>query len=258
MLTTEIGPFLASYGDSIENYNSFIANSVKSAGLFTGEGVLTSILAAQSYLYFKYDKQIPYISNISCTATRYNDNFGINPRWGIKIAEPGSARAKECEGSHVGFDCASLVGWAIHNGGFKAENTAGSYVGRNKAEQKSICIGWNDEKKCNKVKGRDAAYDIYDQLEIGDIIYSNQHVMMYLGHLTIDGEKAIYVIEGATPAGMKTWTYKELYNDGNKYVYYAINKMNRYYSNPKNRACIKGVTVPKEYKNHASDFRVDC
>ena len=65
LLTTNLTSFLANKGDSINNYNDFIAWSVRSAGLFTKEGVITAGIAGANYLYIKYGVGIPYVSDIT-------------------------------------------------------------------------------------------------------------------------------------------------------------------------------------------------
>ncbi len=231
----------------LNEYNEFIANSVKSAGLFTNEGVVTAGAAAIFYLYVKYNTQIPYNCNISCAGTRYNVYFGINPKLGNFIAQPGSAKAKECKGTNNGFDCQSYVGWSIHNGGFKAHNTAGSYHG----DYATYCRG----NSCSKV----AAFDMYKSLEPGDIIYSDAHKMLVAGHF--DG--GLYVFEAASPVGISKFTYEQLYSGGNPKAYTSAMRMRKYYSNPQNYACLqdgngKIVPVPEAWKDKASLFRTDC
>ena len=234
--------------EELAEYNEFIANSVKSAGLFTSEGVATAGAAAIWYLYAKYNTQIPYNSNVSCASTRYNEYFGINPRIGSFIASPGSSRAKECKGTNNGLDCQSFVGWSIHNGGFKAENTAGSYKG----DYVTYCKG-------SYCSNKAAAIEMYQSLEVGDIIYCNAHKMLVAGHF--DG--GLYVFESASPVGISKFTYDQLYKNGDAGAYTSAMKMAKYYSNPQNYACLqdsKGniVPIPSAWESYSSLFRDNC
>ncbi len=261
-LYTKLDSYLFGETDSIENMDSFIFNSVKSAGLFTKEGVVTAGIAGPNYLLYKHGINIPYISNHQCFSQRYNVYFGSNPNWGKPITMgnlSSSAQAEAnkvglktfCKGDHGGLDCASFVGWSIHNGGFKAENTAGSYVGTNKASQIKVCASY-DGKKCIKLKSKDVAFEMYAKAQMGDQISNNAHVMLIIGTFN----NGIYVYEGTTPVGMAKYTYDWLY----KNEYYALTQMEGYYSHSSNYACNKNssgkaITIPKEWSDKASLFR---
>ena len=254
-LTIELSKYLAEKNDSIDNFNDFIFQSVKSAGIFTKDGVATAAAASIYYLYAKYNIQVPYISNVSCATTRYLVEFGANPDWGKFIASPNSERATYCKGTNLGLDCQSFVGWAIHNGGFKAENTAGSYSGT----YKTYCRGNN----CNY---KSEAYQMYDSLTIGDIIYSDAHKMLVIGHYdeNNDGKNdGMYVFEQASPLGISKFSYEWLYSNGNTGAYKEAMLMEKYYSNRENYACLKGnngqsVNIPNLWYEYSSYFRNNC
>ena len=196
--------------------------------------------------------------NFYCFNQRYNTYFGANPDWGqpIGIASIDSHKRSEaqavgvstfCKGLYGGLDCQSFVGWSIHNAGFKAENTHGSYGNGSYEETK---------------KYKESTYALYDSLEIGDIISNDGHAMLFLSHYddNNDGKKdGIYVYEAATRIGMRKWSYQELYN----YEYYTIHHMANYYNNHQSYACLKDyygntVNIPDAWKDKASLFRLDC
>jgi uncharacterized repeat protein (TIGR02543 family) len=266
-LKSELVDFLKEKGDSIDNYNDFIAMSVKSAGLFTKEAVVTAGMAAPNYLFAKYGVHIPYISRVHCYSQRYNVYFGSNPTWGyqIKLKDITEKYFDEkenkyyyprkeaetqgigvyCKGTHGGLDCASFVGWSIHNAGFKAENTAGSYA----AEGFSVCNG--SKQGC----GLEAATNMYKQSDIGDLIYNSAHVMLIVGKF----EGGLYVYEGTDPIGMNKYTYSSLYNS----QYYDIRHMTKYYSNQKYYACLldyknQTVPIPSYWKDKENLFNANC
>lgn len=270
----EIDGVLKSKGDSKANLDDMMAWSVKSAGLFTKEGVATAGIAAASYLHGKHNLHISYVCNIYCFGQRYNVHFGSNPSWGHVIQlkeisqkttnyktgetiyprqEAQSMGIKNyCKGLYGGLDCQSFFGWAVHNGGFKAENTHGSYIGKNKA--KEVSCG----KSCSKAQ----VQDLLLQLVIGDELFNDAHVMMFLGFYDDNNDKkkdGIYVFESATRVGMYKWSWDMLYRS----KYFGINKMEGYYSNKNNYACLqdyKGnlVNIPNAWKDKTSLFRKDC
>lgn len=267
-----IDSVLKSKGDSLSNLNDMIAWSVKSAGLFTNEGVATAGISAQSYLHAKYNIHISYISNIHCFNQRYNIYFGANPKFGQIITlndidkqaeENGKtiyprelARQqgikKYCMGLYGGLDCQSFFGWAVHNGGFKAENTHHSYVGNGKA--KELTCGTS----CSKAQMQ----SLLSQLVIGDEMINPAHVMLFLSFYddNKDGiNDGVYVYEGTTPIGMGKYSWTALYSS----QYFTINKMEGYYNNSKNYACLQNsqgniVSIPDAWKDKVSLFRNDC
>ena len=266
VLTTDLTNFLKSKGDSISNLNDFVAWSVKSAGLFTKEGVATAGISASNYLFIKYGVNIPYISNHSCFSQRYNTNFGANPKWGkpitlsmIDYSVRDEAKEKGieayCLGAYGGLDCQAFVGWAVHNGGFKAENTYASYSG-GKVVKACGKYGKNSsgEDICESLKDYDTLLtSIYKEAKMGDIIIKDGHVRLIIGTFS----NGIYVYEGTRPVGMGKYTYKDLYNE----KYYALTKMEGYYKG--NHACLKNlngneVKLPKAYEDKKTEFRTDC
>ena len=270
----DIDDALKSKGDSKANLDDIIAWSVKSAGLFTKEGVATAGISAQTYLHAKHNIHITYVSNINCFGQRYNVNFGSNPKWGhvIKLTEISreaidyktgekiyprqDAQAKGidkvCKGFYGGLDCQSFFGWAVHNGGFKAENTHGSYTGGGKA--KELTCGTS----CSKAQ----VQSLLSKLVIGDEVINPAHVMLFLSFYddNNDGIKdGIYVYESSTRVGMYKWSWAELHHS----QYFKINKMENYYNNSKNYACLQNsqgnvVSIPDAWKDKASLFRKDC
>ena len=278
LLNIELPNFLSARNDSINNFNDFIAQSVKSAGLFTKEGVATAGISAPNYLLIKYGINIPYISNHYCFNQRYNENFGANPKWGHNITlnqityqstdsdgniiYPRATAQSQgigtfCEGRYGGLDCASFVGWSIHNGGFKAENTIGSYEGTNKATVTRLCGHYADakEKRCDSFYPFNTMKQWYATLEIGDQIANNDHVMLIIGKF----DNGVYVYEGTTPVGMGKYTYNQLHS----MEYYIIGRMRGYYANKNNYACLLDsynnlVSIPSAWKSKSSLFRTDC
>ncbi len=266
ILTTKLTDFLKSKNDSISNLNDFVAWSVKSAGLFTKEGVATASISASNYLFIKYGVNIPYISNHKCFIQRYNTSFGANPKWGIPItlsmidySVRNEVKEEEiesyCLGAYGGIDCQAFVGWAVHNGGFKAEDTYASYPG-SKVIKACNRYGKNSsgEDVCESLKNYDTLVDtIYKKAEIGDIIIKDGHVRLIIGTFS----NGIYVYEGTRPVGMGKYTYKDLYNE----KYYGLTKMEGYYKD--NHACLKNlsgaeISLPKAYEDKRSEFRTDC
>lgn len=255
-LTTPLSNMLEAKGDSFENFNDFIFWSVKSAGLFTSEGVATAGAAAIYYLYAKYNTQIPYNSNVDCAGTRYNVYFGARSEWGKFIATPNSDRAVYCKGTNLGLDCQSFVGWSIHNGGFKAENTAGSY----RTPTNTYC-------KSGSCGSFAQAQKVYDEMEIGDILYSDAHKMLFVAHYDDNNDginDGAYVFESSSPVGISKLSYKKLYAGGSVKGFTKVAQMRTYYSNSKNYACLQDktgkvvVNVPDAWKDKASLFRSDC
>ena len=270
----EIDTVLQSKGDSLANLNDFIAWSVRSAGLFTKEGVATAGIALEAYLHAKYNIQVSYVCNIHCFGQRYNVEFGGNPKWGHVItygnitssyvdSKTGEtiyprqeAQSKGinafCKGLYGGLDCQSFFGWSLHNAGFKAENTHGSYLGKNKAKEESC------GSSCSKAKME----TLLDTLVLSDEVINDSHVMLFLTHYdeNKDGKNdGIYVYEAATRVGMKKWSYEELYRS----KYFTINKMAGYYENSSNYACLldkngNRVSVPDAWKDKESLFRANC
>lgn len=256
MLTTRIPEFLKSKGDSIENLDEFIGDSVKSAGLFTNEGVVTAGLALINYLYYNYKVQIPYLSNISCAGTRYNELFGINPEIGRAI--PSSILKKhDCKGKYRGFDCASFVGWSIHNGGFVAENTSDSYVSEGDAKEIRLCSKSDPNGGCAQMKPKSEAFAAFGKLVPGDLLQSAGHVIIVLQN--DPNNKKMYIYEGTTPVGIDTLTYEKIYT---KWKCYKLVQMESYYKKSSNYACIKGGdnnktvkdSIPESWKNDISKF----
>ena len=254
---------LKTKGDSLQNLNDFIAWSVRSAGLFTNEGVATAGIAAQNYLHAKYNLHISYISNVHCFGQRYNTHFGADPEWGKVITlgcidsasrpiaqEQGIKRY--CMGYYGGQDCQSFFGWAVHNGGFKAENTHGSYVGKNGSKEES----------CGTNCSKNQMIELHKKLVIGDELVNPHHVMLFLAHYDENGDgihDGVYIYESYTRVGMKKWSNAELHREG----YYTINRMAGYYANQSNYACLqdyKGdmVSIPNAWKDKASLFRSNC
>lgn len=272
-IPNNIDSVLKQKSDSKEKLDDFIAWSVKSAGLFTKEGVATAAISAANYLHAKHNLHISYISNRFCFNQRYNVNFGSNPDWGKPIGYndiqekstdsngtiyPRQIAQREgilkyCEGNYGGLDCQSFVGWSIHNGGFKANNTHGSYVGKNKATESSV----------NKSGDFARAVSLYDSLIMGDIMVNPHHVMLFLAHYdeNNDGKKdGVYVYEMYTRVGMRKWSYQELYN---KEKYYNVKHMSGYYSNSNNYACLQNskgniVEIPNAWKDKSSLFKSNC
>ena len=248
LLTTNLSNFLLTRGDSIDNLNNFIAQSVKSAGLFTKEGVVTAGISAANYLLIKHGVNIPYSSNIDCFIQRYNVNFGANPNWGARTG---------CEKyPYGGLDCQSFIGWSIHNGGFKAENTGGSYGDTKRIKYcRNIVTESNGTQVCNDMYGlSDVSQRLYARAEIGDQISSDLHWRLIIGKF----EGGVYVYEGTTPVGMGKYTYEQLYNS----KYYILIKMQGYYDGD-NHACLKDsknntISLPAAYSDRASEFRTNC
>lgn len=165
---------------------------------------------------------------------------------------------KYCQGIYGGLDCASFVGWSIHNAGFKAKNTASSYGG---SGYLSKCSKWKYEngKTICEVTTVDNIKKLCNEANIGDLIYHEEHVMLIIGKF--DG--GIYVYEGTNPIGMGKYTYEQLKNSG----YYAIRKMGSYYSNSSNYACksflnkngsIEKITIPALWQDESSLFKERC
>ncbi len=263
-LSTPISSLLASKNDAISNYDDFIAESVKSTGLFTREAIATAAIAITGYLWNNYNYQIPYISNVDCAAARYNDYFGINPKMGNFVATPGSERATYCKGSYVGFDCTAFVGWSMHNAGFIAENTPGSYSSCNRkpcAKFVNACGKWEGN-GCLEMSSKERAYAMYNSLEIGDQIHTSNpknntgHVRLFLAFYDDDNDgnnDGVYTYESITPAGMHKYSFEELYNRR----YWAIIKIQQYIDNPANRTCYGGdITLPKSWENYKDQFAI--
>ncbi len=254
---------LKTKGDSLENLNDFIAWSVRSAGLFTNEGVATAGISAQNYLHAKYNIHISYISNIYCFAQRYNTHFGADPTWGTVINIGGIDRSHRdeaisrgiksfCMGYYGGQDCQSFFGWAVHNGGFRALNTHGSYTGGNGSKEES----------CGTNCSKNQMIELHKKLVIGDELVNPDHVMLFLAHYDDNNDgihDGVYIYEAYTRVGMRKWTNAELYRDG----YYTINRMAGYYASQSNYACLqdyKGdlVKVPDAWKEKSSLFNSNC
>lgn len=244
-LTAPIEQFLSSRGDSVDNLNNFIATSVLSAGLFTREGVVTSAVAVLNYLYLKHGVQIPYFSNINCSGTRYYKEFGANPKWGVAMDEG------KCGYPYVGFDCASFVGWTIHNGGFRGENTIESYRVRGATVTKK-CNSY-DGNNCIGMKSKNEMYEAYKKLKYGDAVASGKHVVLVLNQYddNRDGKAdGIYIFESHGGAGIKKFSWAFLYNS----KYYILADMTKMYSNVNAYSCKVNVTIPDAWIKFKSQF----
>ena len=265
-LSTPILELLASKNDSKKNYDDFIAESVKSTGLFTREAVVTAAIATTGYLWTNYSKQIPYISNIQCAAARYNDYFGINPEMGNFVAVPGSDKAITCKGSYVGFDCTAFVGWSMHNAGFIAENTPGSYAfcGRKPcADYQYSCGKWQGN-GCLAMASRENAYAMYNTLQIGDQVAcadpvtNTGHVRLFLAFYDDNNDginDGVYTYESITPAGIHKYSFEALYNSR----YHTVIRIQPYIDNPNNRTCYggsKNIKLPESWENYKEEFNV--
>lgn len=259
----KIDTVLKTKNDSLASLNDFIAWSVRSAGLFTKEGVATAGISAQNYLHAKHNIHISYISNVYCFGQRYNVVFGADPDWGEVITMGHIDRSKRdiatskgikgyCLGLYGGQDCQSFFGWSVHNGGFLATNTHGGYVGQGKGTEESC------GRNCNK----DKMFAIYNSLVLADELINSDHVMMFLAHYddNHDGQNdGVYIFEAYTRVGIRKWSYDELYSSN----YFTVNHMGGYYENSSNYACLqdyKGdlVSIPTAWRDKSNLFRSNC
>ena len=79
-----------------------------------------------------------------------------------------------CKGNYGGIDCSAFIGWSIHNDGFKAENTIGSYEGE--TDVKNCCYRYDEHGHCVSFCPLNEMKKYYSKLMIGDQIANNDHV----------------------------------------------------------------------------------
>lgn len=105
-----IETFLSSRGSSLEEYNNFIKESVKKAGVGTRAGAIAAAVSSINYLYDNYHYMIPYYYG--------GEHMGIGVPSFV-----GEVGATSHGNRHQGFDCSGYISWVIMNGGYKFTRT---------------------------------------------------------------------------------------------------------------------------------------
>ena len=205
-LDKQIGPFLESKGSSLENYNNFIKQKVKEAGMSTREGVVAAALATIYYLYDNYNTKLPYYWGGSS-----HMSYGISPK--IGNYSPSVPSESGTIYKYDSFDCSGFTSWLVQNGGYKFTrvNVTGF---DNIAGTKNMC-------------------DITSQSCIGKpgdfVSYKRSHIKMIV---KIDTKNNIYYTAEATTSGVIVSTMG-MHQAGNKKT--SILKFDDFYNNSSNK-----------------------
>lgn len=99
--------YLNTSGTTAIDFNNYIYDQVRKAGVGTREGVVAAAVSLSTGFYSKTGSIIPYELNPSGKYKYY----GIDTAWGTNTGN-----------AHYplnGLDCSGFVSWAIHNGGFE-------------------------------------------------------------------------------------------------------------------------------------------
>ena len=205
-LDKQIGPFLESKGSSLDNYNNYIKQKVKEAGMSTREGVVAAALATIYYLYDNYNTKLPYYWGGESDMT-----YGISSSVGKY--SPSVPSESGTVYNYISFDCSGFTSWLVKNGGynFTRVNVTGF---DNIATSKNMC-------------------DITSQSCVGKpgdfVSYKKSHIKMIV---KVDTSKNIYYTAEATTSGVIVSTMG-MHQAGNKKT--SILKFDDFYNNSANK-----------------------
>ena len=143
-----ISQILTENGSSIEEFNSYIASSVSSAGFGTREGVVAAATSLIQGFEERTGLKLPY-------------KWG-GTRYGVSGAVSTWARGASSEvGS--GLDCSGFISWAVYNGGYNYDSRVSGIWAEAGTRRK-----WT--------------YGMYDNSALpGDLLASSGHIQMIVG-----------------------------------------------------------------------------
>lgn len=210
-ITVPIDEFLESKGSSLDDFNQYIVNEVRKAGLGTREGVVTAAVSLIGGLCQNYQARLPYTMGGAHPANYYGiptspgnscGNVGI---WGSKINNgSGSMMCNYGPYYYSGPDCSGFVSWAIHNGGYKSVSLLAESFGS--LGSTHSMAGFSGKP--------------------GDILFNSHHVVMIVGE-----EGNNYLIAEASSGENGTRITTEPKASGR----YTVVDMTEFYNNDANK-----------------------
>lgn len=210
-ITVPIDEFLESKGSSLDDFNQYIVNEVRKAGLGTREGVVTAAVSLIGGLCQNYQARLPYTMGGAHPANYYGiptspgnscGNVGI---WGSKINNgSGSRMCNYGPYYYSGPDCSGFVSWAIHNGGYKSVSLLAESFGS--LGSTHSMAGFSGKP--------------------GDILFNSHHVVMIVGE-----EGNNYLIAEASSGENGTRITTEPKASGR----YTVVDMTEFYNNDANK-----------------------
>ena len=166
-LTEPIGDYLAGYGDSIDQFNAYLAEQAVHTGLYSRAAVAVVATAFVSRLA-EYGTTLSY--QPSGNYSRETD-WGVSPAWGTRLKTSESDRQGVYR--HAGLNCSTVIVWAYKQAGLNLVGQA-----------KRFCIG---DTGCVMRQNDNVAP--LDDGDTGDIIATKTgHVMMILDRVDADGD----------------------------------------------------------------------
>lgn len=206
VLNTSLNEFLSSNGSSVTELNSFIKESVTSAGKGTREGVVTAAVSVINFLYDNYQVKLPYYWGGSYQQYGLPGNFGGNAP--TKTTPYGTVY------NFYGFDCSGFVSWAIMNGGYRID--------------RKTTHGFHDAFSSDSCVITDSS--CFGQP--GDLINSrNSHVQMIIAADTASGKYMVAESTGSQGLIIREWNMHQ----GNAFLEQTrILHMDNFYNNKGN------------------------
>lgn len=155
-ISVPLSEFLESKGTSIEDYNQYIVNEVRKAGVSTRAGVVAAAVTLVDGLCQNYQARLPYTMG----GAHPPDFFGAKDYWGKSI-NGGAGEYRHGYGPYFyeGPDCSGFVNWAIYNGGYKVSEMAADSFG-----------SYGPTSSPSAFKG-----------QAGDVLYNEHHVVLIVG-----------------------------------------------------------------------------
>lgn len=183
----------------IRDSNLRLYQYITEAGLYTREGVLTAALGVLT-IFGEKGYAVRYQG---CGAYQLEDNWGINPEWGKKLAHP----TQDGNGKYyyTGMQCVGSIVWAYKQAGLNISNSRTGY--------KLGLIAAKKRSGDNKID--------YRLARGGDVIANEAHYLMIVDRIDtdLDGEDDAYLtFEMKAPSlvllihPFRSIRYREIYN----------------------------------------------
>ena len=179
--------------------NLLLYRYVTEAGLYTRQGVLSAALGVLT-IFGNKGYAVRYQG---CGAYQLEDNWGINPEWGKKLAHP----TQDGNGKYyyTGMQCVGSIVWAFKQAGLNISNSRTGY--------KLGLIAAKKRSGDNKID--------YRLARGGDVIANDAHYLMIVDRIDsdLDGEDDSYLTyEMKAPSlvllihPFRSIRYREIYN----------------------------------------------